>query len=125
MNIADKFKENQRDKQQKEEIARQEKVKKLANRITVALSDKETIEGIERYLMEYGSLNIEDFGCLCQGGFCVWQKGLNELLAPLIEEWKVKGVRVMLGLSLKFRVSNTAFPSEMTIEALKEWNKNK
>lgn len=127
MNIADKYNEKKRIEQENAEAARKVRLQNLVNKITSTLDDEETIEAIENYLIEHGAVSISDFGCLCQGGFCTWQKGLTGMLRPLIEEWKEKGVRVILSLSLSFQVKIGSISSDhkMTIEELKKWNKSK
>lgn len=124
MNISEKFNELKRIEQQNNEIARQQKVGNLANKIMLSLSDSDTITSIENYLIENGSVSIKDFGCLCQGGFCSWQEGLNVLLQPLIKEWDLKGVIVRPSLRLDFNVKSAGYlpyTEEMTIEEIKEW----
>ena len=124
MNITEKF-EKKRKEAQNNEMNRQQRVKVLADKIVSTLSDKETIESIENYLIENGAVSIKDFGCLCQGGFCSWQKGLETLLQPLIQEWNKKGISVRPSLKLDFRVKagyGSSYKKVMTIEELKQWN---
>lgn len=135
MNIAEKFYEKKRMEQQEKEAKRIKRVENLANKIISALSDEETIESIENYLIEKGHVSITDFGCLCQDGFCSWQKGLNTMLLPLIQEWRDKGVIVHPSLSLDFRINVEAIPwnknkitfkelRKMTFKELREWNRS-
>lgn len=121
MNIAEKFNEKKRMEKEREEVARQQKVNTLANRIMGEMSDATTVEHLENYLMENGAVAITDFGCLCQGGFCSWQKGLRDLLQPLIKEWDQKGVIVDLSMNLNFKVKSknvSSYKQERTIEQL-------
>lgn len=127
MNIAEKFNEKKRIEKQKEEAAKQERLQNLVNRITTALSNEETIKSIENYLMENGSVCITDFGCLCQRGDCEWQKGLKDMLQPVIQEWETKGVVVNPSLRLEIYVPGgiSFYSAEKTIARLKEWNTSK
>lgn len=125
MNLSEKYEEKIQIERQEKEILRKERVRNFANKIINALSDKETIEAIENYLLENGSLSVTDFGCLCQGGFCEWQKGLDGLLRPLIQEWELKGVVVRPSLKLDFHIKSAGlshYRSKMSIEEIKKWN---
>jgi hypothetical protein len=124
MNIAEQYNQNVQREQQDRKLAIRKKRDDLANRIMTAFRDEDTIKSMENYLIKHGCVSITDFGCLCQGGFCSWQVGLNELLQPLRDEWKEKGVQVIPSLKLIFQVPNkSSYDSrKMTIAELKEWN---
>lgn len=125
MNLSEKYAEKKHTEQQEQEIKRQKRVVDLSNKIISTLSDKDTIEAIENYLLENGSVSVTDFGCLCQGGFCEWQKGLDGLLRPLIQEWELKGVLVRPSLKLDFHIKSAGlshYRSKMSIEEIKKWN---
>jgi hypothetical protein len=127
MNIAEKFAQKKELEEKNAETLRQEKVRALAKRIIAAFKDPEVIESMENYLVENGSISIEDFGCLCQKSFCDWQVGLDGLLQPLYKEWAEKGVTVRPSLKLDFYVPGglSFYRRETTLEKLKEWNKSR
>lgn len=125
MNIAEKFNQNKQAKEQQQKNQEAQWLTELVLKITTALNDKETIESLENFLSENGSIALKDFGCLCQRSFCSWQAGLDNILEPLIEEWNKKGVQIRLSLKMKFYVPGglSIYTPERTIEQLKQWNK--
>lgn len=79
---------------------RLEKLNKLVERIETVMYDPDVISVLEKQLVETGLVELNEFGCLCQGGFCEWQKGLPSRLQPLIKEWEAKGVRIIFSLTM-------------------------
>lgn len=88
----------------KAEKERVHKLNNLVNRIETVMRDPDVIAVLEKHLVESGMVELKEFGCLCQGGFCSWQKGLNQRLRPLINEWEAKGVQVHLGITMTLRL---------------------
>lgn len=89
--------QNKKLEQEKNERIHKEQVnkrKELANKINKAMKNQELINLVEKRLVDRGSVYVSGFGCLCQGGFCDWQKGFEVFLKDLIQEWDDKGVRI-------------------------------
>ena len=89
------------------EQARLKKLDKLVSRIETVMRDPDVITVLEKQLVESGLVQLKEFGCLCQGGFCDWQKGLTQRLQPLIQEWEAKGAQVIVSIDLILRVPPT------------------
>ena len=81
-----------------------EKLNKLVEHIETVMRDPDVISVIEKHLVDTGLVQIHEFGCLCQDGFCSWQKGLTDRLKPLIQEWEAKGVQVSIGIDMVLRL---------------------
>lgn len=104
MNLIQQRKQVLDKRQSAAEQARLKKLEQLATRIETVMRDPDVITVLEKQLVESGLVQLKEFGCLCQGGFCEWQKGLTERLQPLIKEWEAKGAQVSISIDMILRV---------------------
>ena len=124
MTIAEKFK-------QKEKLRKTEKLNNEANKRKMLAStiednvfkNKKIINKITELLIDYGQVTVTGLGCLCQGGFCSWQKGFTEYLTQYEKEWNKEGIEVRYGIDgLTFNVEGKYKPFSSGLELpIKEW----
>lgn len=107
MNLIQQRKQIIEKRQSSSEQARLKKLDALVKRIETVMRDPEVVAVLEKQLVESGLVQLKEFGCLCQGGFCDWQKGLTQRLQPLVQEWEAKGAQVTISIDLILRVPPT------------------
>ena len=99
MTIAEMYK--QKEEIRKNEIRKNEANKRieLANSIEEKLfKNEKAIQEVVKTLMDYGKVTVTGLGCLCQGGFCRWQKGFTNYLKKYENEWAEEGIEIRYGI---------------------------
>lgn len=123
MNLIQQRKEIIEKRQSSSEQARLKKLDALVKRIETVMRDPEVVSVLEKQLVESGLVQLKEFGCLCQGGFCHWQKGLTQRLQPLIREWEAKGAQVTISIDLILRVPPTRQHTSLNGNTLRHYFK--
>ena len=99
MTIAEKFKQKEKLQKIKRLNNEANKRKELASTIeNKVFKNKKIINKITELLIDSGQITVTGLGCLCQGGFCSWQKGFTEYLTQYEKEWAEEGIEIRYGI---------------------------
>lgn len=104
MSLLDLYNKNQQELANKKVNSEEERRKKLAQGILSVMENNDRLyQDIEKILISDGSVMLTGFGCLCQSGFCTWQKGFENYMTDFHSQWKEKGV------SIYYRIDGISF----------------